>query len=110
MPPRGLSGSSRRSPRIAQARVTFDRLLAKHPHDATFHVGLANACALEFDARRADARPDVDSLQFAVTHAREACRLSPSYGEAWATLGFVPVHHPAPRARIKIDALNLRKT
>jgi DNA-binding winged helix-turn-helix (wHTH) protein/Tfp pilus assembly protein PilF len=75
--------------RIAQARVTFDRLLAQHPHDATFHVGLANACALEFEATRADTKPDVDSLQLAVTHAREACRLSPSYGEAWATLGFV---------------------
>jgi DNA-binding winged helix-turn-helix (wHTH) protein/Flp pilus assembly protein TadD len=75
--------------RIAQARVTFERLLQTHPSDATFHVGLANACVLEFEATRADAKPDVDSLQLAVTHAREACRLNPNYGEAWATLGFV---------------------
>jgi tetratricopeptide (TPR) repeat protein len=53
------------------------------------HVGLANACALAFEATRAGATPDAGARDLALSHAREACRLNPQYGEAWATLGFV---------------------
>jgi DNA-binding winged helix-turn-helix (wHTH) protein/Flp pilus assembly protein TadD len=75
--------------RIAVARRTFERLVAQHHSDATMHVGLANACALAFEATRADAVPDTGARDLALSHAREACRLNPHYGEAWATLGFV---------------------
>jgi DNA-binding winged helix-turn-helix (wHTH) protein/Tfp pilus assembly protein PilF len=75
--------------RIAAARQTFEHLVSHHPDDATMHVGLANACALAFEATRADAAPDVDARDLALSHAQTACRLNPEYGEAWATLGFV---------------------
>lgn len=67
----------------------FTRAVEAAPHDAALHVGLANACAWQFEATRADEPPDVDLLARALTHAREACRLDLQYGEAWATLGFV---------------------
>ena len=53
------------------------------------HVGLANACAFEFEATRADAGPDRAALLAAIAHAREACRLEPESAKPWATLGFV---------------------
>lgn len=58
--------------RIASARATFGALLAQNSDDASFHVGLANACALEFEATRADPAPDKDALRQAAVHAREA--------------------------------------
>lgn len=75
--------------RVAEARATFARALATHENDATLHVGMANACVLEFEATRVDKTPDVAALQLAVTHAREACALSPDFAEGWATFGFV---------------------
>lgn len=75
--------------RIELARAAFEDLVANDPDDATAHVGLANACALEYEATRADVKPNRAALVVAVHHAREACRLNPDYGEAWATLGFV---------------------
>ena len=74
---------------IARGRAVFERLAARDPDEATYHVGLANACVLQFEATRADLAPDVEALCLAETHAREACRLNSEYGEAWATLGFV---------------------
>jgi hypothetical protein len=50
---------------------------------------VANACALAFESMRVDTAPDLAALQVAAYHAREACRLDPSSGEAWSTLGFV---------------------
>ena len=55
---------------------------------APAHIGLANACAMEFEMTRSDT-PDLAALERAFRHAREACRLDSQYGEAWATLGFV---------------------
>ena len=49
------------------------------------HIGLANACIMQFEMTRADERPDVAALEAATRHSREACRLAPEYGEAWAT-------------------------
>jgi tetratricopeptide (TPR) repeat protein len=44
---------------------------------------------MQFEMTRTDREPDRHALSVALTHAREACRLDPHYGEAWATLGFV---------------------
>lgn len=74
---------------IAQARVVFAQALAHHPDEPMLHVGLANACVLQFEMTRAEAVPDVEALALAARHAREACRLDANYAEAWATLGFV---------------------
>jgi DNA-binding winged helix-turn-helix (wHTH) protein len=75
--------------RIAQAVAAFEQGAALHRDDPRFHVGLANACVLQFEATRADADPDVALLTRALEHARVACSLDAQYGEAWATLGFV---------------------
>lgn len=85
---------------IGSARTTFTELLASHPDNVLFHIGLANACVLQFEGSRAGAQPDAAALALAVTHAREACRLDADHAEAWATLGFVLARTPAG-----IDAL-----
>ena len=77
------------APRLAEARMAFERLLQSAAHDAAGHVGLANACAMQFEATRADVVPDVAALTVAAHHAQEACRLDPGYAEAWATRAFV---------------------
>ena len=74
---------------VARARDVFARVLQAVPEQASAHVGLANACVMQFEATRADPAPDLDALDAACRHAREACRLEPGSGEAWATLGFV---------------------
>ncbi len=74
---------------IARARATFEDLVRHHPDESAVHIGLANACVLQFEATRADASPDQAALDLAAAHAREACRLDANAGEAWATLGFV---------------------
>lgn len=75
--------------RIAAARATFDGLVRQHPGDAKHHIGMANACAMQFEATRTDPAPDAEALQLAEHHARHACGLDPELAEAWATLGFV---------------------
>jgi DNA-binding winged helix-turn-helix (wHTH) protein len=74
---------------IVHARDVFERVVAQVPEQAPAHVGLANACAMQFEMTRTDREPDRGALDVALTHAREACRLDAQYGEAWATLGFV---------------------
>ena len=74
---------------IAGAREVFERVVASVPEHALAHIGLANACAMQFETTRADESPDAAALAAAGRHAREACRLDPQSGEAWATLGFV---------------------
>src|SRR5262249_11724843 len=74
---------------ILRARQAFEQVLANVPELTSVHVGLANACAMQFEMTRADQLPDLAALQRGEHHAREACRLDPSSGEAWATLGFV---------------------
>lgn len=74
---------------ILQAKTVFENVLVRAPDQAPAHVGLANACALQFEMTRTDAQPDIALIERAVTHAREACGLNPNYGEAFATLGFV---------------------
>jgi DNA-binding winged helix-turn-helix (wHTH) protein/Tfp pilus assembly protein PilF len=74
---------------IHYARDVFERVLQSTPDQPLAHVGVANACAMQYETTRTDEAPDVAALERAVEHAREACRLDPQYGEAWATLGFV---------------------
>jgi DNA-binding winged helix-turn-helix (wHTH) protein len=74
---------------IGRAREVFERVLATTPDHPLVHIGLANACAMQFEATRADRPPDTRALTVAAEHAREGCRLEPQSGEAWATLGFV---------------------
>jgi len=74
---------------IGRAREVFERVLAATPDHPLVHIGLANACAMQFEATRADRPPDTRALLLAAEHAREGCRLDPQSGEAWATLGFV---------------------
>jgi DNA-binding winged helix-turn-helix (wHTH) protein len=75
--------------KVARAREVFERALDAAPEHASAHVGLANACVMQFEMTRADSEPDAAALATAVRHAREACRLDTQFGEAWATLGFV---------------------
>jgi DNA-binding winged helix-turn-helix (wHTH) protein len=77
------------SERVARAREVFDRLVREAPEYTSGHIGLANACVMQFETTRADAAPDVAVLGLAAQHAREACRLDPQSGEAWATLAFI---------------------
>jgi DNA-binding winged helix-turn-helix (wHTH) protein len=74
---------------VARAREVFEGALRSAPDHASAHVGLANACIMQFEMTRADPAPDTAALVRATHHAREACRLDPQSGEAWATLGFV---------------------
>jgi len=74
---------------IVRARRVFEGVLARAADHAPAHIGLANACIMQYEMTRADERPDVAALEAATRHSREACRLAPDYGEAWATLGFV---------------------
>jgi DNA-binding winged helix-turn-helix (wHTH) protein len=74
---------------VTAAQQAFRRVLDVEPDHAPAHIGLANACAFRFEATRADEQPDLAALLDALAHAREACRLDSSSGEAWATLGFV---------------------
>jgi DNA-binding winged helix-turn-helix (wHTH) protein/cytochrome c-type biogenesis protein CcmH/NrfG len=74
---------------IVRARHVFEGVLERASDHAPAHIGLANACIMQFEMTRADAQPDVAALEAATRHSREACRLAPDYGEAWATLGFV---------------------
>ena len=74
---------------IVPARERFRAALRSAPDQASAHVGLANACVMQFEMTRADESPDRAALAKAAHHAREACRLDAAYAEAWATLGFV---------------------
>lgn len=74
---------------VQHARTVFEDVLAADADQPSAHVGLANACGFQFEMTRADRVPDRQALVQAEHHAREACRLDPGYGEAWATLGFV---------------------
>jgi DNA-binding winged helix-turn-helix (wHTH) protein len=74
---------------VVRAQGVFENILTGTPDYGPAHVGLANAHAMRFESTRAEHAPDRAALEKAVHHAREACRLDPSSGEAWATLGVV---------------------
>jgi DNA-binding winged helix-turn-helix (wHTH) protein len=85
---------------IRRARRVFEGVLTRSADHAPAHIGLANACVMQFEMTRTDSSPDVDALEAANRHSREACRLAPDNGEAWATLGFV-----LDRSGRRVDAL-----
>jgi DNA-binding winged helix-turn-helix (wHTH) protein len=85
---------------VVRARTVFERIVADTPDQGSAHVGLANACIMQFEMTRSDEHPDIAALTSAAHHAREACRLDAQHGEAWATLGFV-----LDRAGQRVDAL-----
>ena len=89
---------------VAHARDVFERAVQSAPEHASAHVGLANACVMQFEMTRADPAPDTAALALAAGHAREACRLDPGLAEAWATLGFA-----LDRAGHRLDALAASK-
>ena len=104
-----------RRSRSVRARGVFEGVLRSAPDQASAHVGLANACIMQFEMTRADESPDMATLALAAQHAREACRLGQDYGEAWATLGFVldrTGHHTdalaASRRAVTLEADNWR--
>jgi|GEM_PF-1588915 len=80
---------------IHRARTVFEEAVRSAPRHAPAHVGLANACVMQFEATRADAQPDVAALALAIRHGLLGCELDADYAEAWATLGFV-VSRAAP--------------
>ncbi|MEO8482136.1 MAG: transcriptional regulator [Acidobacteriota bacterium] len=75
--------------KVAGARATFEDAVRCAPQHAPAHVGLATACAMQFEATRADPEPDYATLGRALRHALLACHLDPGYAEASATLAFV---------------------
>jgi DNA-binding winged helix-turn-helix (wHTH) protein/Flp pilus assembly protein TadD len=75
--------------RLPDAITAFEEAVAAMPQYAPAHTGLASACFLQYEATRAENTPRRDSLTRAVKHARLACTLDETLGEAWATLGFV---------------------
>ena len=77
---------------VERAIRAFEDVVTRAPDYMSAHLGLANACVMHFEATRADEVPDGDALVRAGHHAREACRLDPQSGEAWATLALA-LHH-----------------
>ena len=74
---------------IRRAREVFAHIVSLTPDTAPPHVGLANACVLQFEMTRADEQPDTGALKLAAHHAYEACRLDTEHAEAWSTLSFI---------------------
>jgi DNA-binding winged helix-turn-helix (wHTH) protein/cytochrome c-type biogenesis protein CcmH/NrfG len=74
--------------RLPDAVHAFEEAVAGMPDYAPAHTGLASGCFLQYEATRASNSPNRAPLLRAITHARRACELDPSLGEAWATLGY----------------------
>jgi DNA-binding winged helix-turn-helix (wHTH) protein len=74
---------------IVRAREVFARVVALTPDAAPPHIGMANACVLQFEMTRADEAPDTGALRLAAHHAYEACRLDTENAEAWSSLSFI---------------------
>jgi len=85
---------------VARAQAVFEGILSDAPDYAPAHIGLANAYYLRFESTRAEFAPDREALAKGVHHAREACRLDPSSGEAWAMLGAL-----SAQARLTSEAI-----
>ena len=75
--------------RLPHAVHAFEQAVASMPSYAPAHTALASAHLLQYEATRACNLPNREPLTRAVEHARRACALDPTLGEAWATLGFI---------------------
>ena len=59
--------------RVARAREVFEEALRAAPDHASAHVGLANACVMQFEMTRADPAPDAPRSPWPlITRARRA--------------------------------------
>ena len=74
---------------IDLARASFQRALEQHPANALLHIGMANACAMQFEATRTDESPNLEALGLAEQHARLGRQFGRDLAESWSTLGFV---------------------
>jgi DNA-binding winged helix-turn-helix (wHTH) protein len=74
---------------LPEAVHAFEQAVSALPEYAPAHTGLASGCLLQYEATRASNTPNREPLLRAIAHARRACALDPSLGEAWATLGHV---------------------
>jgi tetratricopeptide (TPR) repeat protein len=74
---------------LPDAVHAFEQAVSAMPEYAPAHTGLASGCFLQYEATRAWNTPDREPLGRAIQHARRACELDASLGEAWATLGYV---------------------
>ena len=83
---------------ILHAREVFAGVVGRASEHAPAHIGLANACVMQFEMTRTDEQPDLAALEMAARHSKEACRLAPDYGEAWATLA-ISMRWPRRAAR-----------
>lgn len=72
---------------LPDAADAFGRALAADCAYAIAHAGLAHARLARFESTRADNQPDVDALEEAVAHAREATSLDDGLAETHAILG-----------------------
>ena len=75
--------------KLPDAVHAFEQAVAAMPDYAPAHTALASACLMQYESTRAANTPDREPLRRAVDHARRACDLDATLGEAWATLGFV---------------------
>jgi DNA-binding winged helix-turn-helix (wHTH) protein len=71
------------------AIAAFEHAVLATPDYAPAHAGLASACFLAFERRRAENIPDREPLARALAHARRACALDAELGDAWAALALV---------------------
>jgi DNA-binding winged helix-turn-helix (wHTH) protein/tetratricopeptide (TPR) repeat protein len=73
---------------IPAAVAAFERALSLDPQYGLAHVGLAHARFWQFQATRAQRRPDAVALAAAIAHAEQAIALDPGSAEAHSALGF----------------------
>jgi DNA-binding winged helix-turn-helix (wHTH) protein len=74
---------------LPDAVATLERQRDAHPDDPRVRVALAHAYFFEHEATRAGPSRDRAIAEKGLIEAREACRLDPRLGEAWATLGLL---------------------
>lgn len=84
-----LSLESLDATKLPEAVAAFEHMVDATPDYAPAHAGLANACFLQYERGRAENMPNREPLSRATVHAKRACELDQTLGEAWATLGFV---------------------
>jgi adenylate cyclase len=81
---------------IPGALADFERALSLDPRYALAHVGLAHAKFWQFQASRAQVRPDVQALISAIAHARRAIDLDQDLAEAHSALAFFLISAERP--------------
>ena len=79
---------SLRRDRFDEAERAFLDVLHANPAHVNARVGMANLCALRFDASRIDAVWLVGEPPRGVQHARTAIERAPLSGDAWSALAF----------------------